>query len=286
MKISVIMGHLNRVRHLELTLRGLSECDIPTEDVEVLIVESRSRMGKEAWQADLSRCRFPVRIFRLDSVKHPHENGCVPYNLAATQARGDVLVIQECSVLCAGDVLADIVRDPPDREWRSYGCYSADAKLTARIFAEEPAWGGGNFHAGVRSIVEPMIPQAVRHDCDLGWYGHIIHRPKPYYWMAAVGRRAFNLVGGFDLRYAHARGFEDDDILDRLSIKGAKVGIRQDPMVVHLAHETAPHSGLNAMLYRRIREERRPIANGGLLDSAEYPAGALEDLSLPRRADP
>lgn len=275
--ISVIMGYTNRPRHFAMVLRSISESS--ARAVEVVVVDDGSRAEAALSTVDFSRCRFPVCRLRIPPEKKRNQNPCVAYNAAAARATGDVLLIQECSNIHAGDVLAHLEALPVEAStWREYGCYSVDRPTTDRIFAEEPSWPAGSFYPRVLAAVSPTVCRGANRDCDLAWYCHTKYRQAPFWFAAAIRRADFLAMGGFDLRFAHGRTSDDRNFVDRLGRRGSRIEYVDDPYVIHLAHDVHPFARYNQELYLETQKETDWVANGGSLFNDEFPEGLAEEL--------
>lgn len=270
MKISVIMGFTNRPKHLSVGLRSISESK--ASDVEVIVVDDGSRPGEDLSLVDVSRCRFPVRRLRIAPERKRHQNGCVPYNAALSHASGDVVLVQECSTVHAGDVLAHLEATwSGPGVWRPYGCYSLDWPVTKKIWEEESRWPAGGFYAGVQEAISPTVNIGASRDLQLSWYCHTKYRRAPWWFAAAIDRAELASMGGFDLRFAHGRAWDDCDFVERFQLKGGFVEYVDEPFVLHQAHALHDFTTMNERLYKDTRKGLKWRVNDGKLFNEEFP---------------
>ena len=98
--VSVIIPVRNRSDNIEVCLQSLREINYPDNKLEIIVVDDASTD-----QTPDVVCRFPVRLIRL---KH-HKQASYCRNLAARQARGDLLAFIDSDCLADSMWLRELV---------------------------------------------------------------------------------------------------------------------------------------------------------------------------------
>lgn len=239
-RVSIAMAYRDRKAQLVRTLRSIAASALASE-VEVVVADDASR-PEERVEELAARFSFPLHVVRLDPADRWWVNPCVSFNRAIGACQGELLVVQNPECLHLGDVLADAVSRVGAEDYVAYSCYSLDRPTTEGL-DEIPSGAADaadrSFVDRVRERVGPLRPRAIGGEGELGWYNHGRHRPVAYHFCAALPRARMEELGGFDQRYAHGVGFDDDELLARVRRLGLRVAIVDEPCVLHQWHYTA-----------------------------------------------
>lgn len=237
-RVSIAMAYRDRKAQLVRTLRSISASALAPE-VEVVVADDSSR-PEERLENLVGTTPFPLRVIRLEPEGRWWVNPCVPFNRAIAACGGELLIVQNPECLHLGDVLADAAKRVGAQDYVAYGCYSLDRSTTEGLRGNDIADGMDRaFVERVRERVLPLRASAIGGEGDLGWYNHSQHRPVAYHFCAALHRTRMEALGGFDERFAHGIGFDDDELLARVRRLGLRVAIVDDPCVLHQWHYTA-----------------------------------------------
>lgn len=238
-RISIAMAYRDRKPQLVRTLRSIAASALAPE-VEVVVADDSSR-PEERLEDLVGTTPFPLRVIRLEPEGRWWVNPCVPFNRAIAACGSELLIVQNPECLHLGDVLSDAAMRVGAQDYVAYGCYSLDRPTTEGLGGRDDADGGADraFVDRVRERVLPLREGAIGREGDLGWYNHSRHRPVAYHFCAALPRARMAALGGFDERFAHGVGFDDDELLARVRRLGLRVAIVDEPCVLHQWHYTA-----------------------------------------------
>ena len=197
MDASIVIATLNRKEMLESCLRCLNEQDYPAHEFEVIEVEDGSTDGSmemvNAWPA-----RFALRCVTAG------RQGCGPArNLGVSEARGDIIIFMD------DDAFA-----PP---WFISEHMKTHRTAGRPVFADGPA-----VYVSGREAMEkpPFISWAIKMKAWLDFFGsHFICVN------VSCPRQDFLRVGGFDMRFGKAYGFQDNEMGFRFQQAGV-AGVR------------------------------------------------------------
>jgi GT2 family glycosyltransferase len=111
-------------------------------------------------------------------------------------------------------------------------------------------------------IPQPLLQRPPKGWGDNGWYNHSIYNPGRFHFCSAIMREDLYDLGGFDERYAHGLGFDDNEFLNRILKKGMDVQMIDDPFVVHQHHDCANNADqslmdINAKLYEKTYKTKK-----------------------------
>lgn len=246
------MSYYNRKELLTNTLKTIQR-SAQIDNVEVIIADDCS---DEIHRLEDILPEFPfVKLIRLESKDRWYTNPCVPFNKAIKAATGDIIVIQNPECLHAGDILSDLVGRLKNNDYLTYAVYSADYERTEYI-GELPFDSEHIFHM-IRSQLQPMSNVTYQGEGTACWYNHSVYRPDSYHFFAAMMKKDMEDLGGFDERYANGVGFDDDEFLFRIRLKGMNVVIQDTPYAVHQWHYSENklftkhgHESLTAALHK------------------------------------
>jgi GT2 family glycosyltransferase len=208
MKISIVMTYFNRRRQLLNTLESIALYGKP----EIIVVDD----GSSETIDDIKG----ITLIRIEPKDKWYFNTCIPFNIGFSQAKGDVIIMQNAECVHTGDVLR-FAESLTNGHLFSFGAYSLDYDLPDIKNIKE------------RILKEPQRIQVNHH----GWYNHSRYRPVAYHFCNAITKKDLKMIGGFDERYAPGVAHEDDEIITRIKRAGIKIKFIDDPFVVHQKHE-------------------------------------------------
>lgn len=212
--ISIVTGYYNRIDLFMNTLKTIEKSEI--KDIEVIAVDDGS---SEEHRLEGIIERFPfLKVIRIEPEDKWWINPCVPFNKGFKEAKGDIIIIQNPECKHMGDVIKRASQINKD-EYISFACYSIDEETT---------------YGSMRNL--QIINRGVTYDGQLGWYNHSRIRPVGYHFCSAIHKSNLDELGGFDERYAHGVAYDDNEILHRIGKMGLKIGIVDQPFVIHQWH--------------------------------------------------
>jgi GT2 family glycosyltransferase len=211
------MAYYNRKKLLINTLKSIERSFI--KDIEVIIVDDCSE--EEERVEDLVEAYPFIKVIRVDRKEKWYVCNCIPTNRSISEAKGDIIVIQNPECLHVQDVLLYITENLTDQNYLSISTYA---------FNE---WKAGDLNSMIKNF--KSFPQQ-RFSWDLGWYNHPVYRPVYFHFCAAITRKNMELLGGFDERYAMGIARDDAEFVDRVDRLGLKKEIPTEVSVIHQWH--------------------------------------------------
>jgi glycosyltransferase involved in cell wall biosynthesis len=224
--ISIVMSYKNRLSQLERTLDSIKKSII--KDYEIIIVDDGSDE-----ESRLENLKFDkLNIIRIEPEEKTWINPCVTYNMGIKQSTGDIVVIQNPECFHMGDVLDYVKRNIRDDNYISFAAYSLDKFHSQNCFDAVFCLTPSEFKEQIANQ-SPYTGEGS--NC---WYNHHQFSPKGYHFCSAITKNNLNKLGGFDERYAHGIGFDDDDLVLRVARLPLSISIPEDPIVIHQWHYT------------------------------------------------
>ncbi len=205
---------------------------------EIVVVDNASTDGTPAWLDETAA----HGLLPLTVVKNARNAGfAAGNNLAASRARGDVLVfLNNDTVVVPGwleTLAAHLERD------RSIGIIGPVTN------------SGGNAEAQLGTRYADLDGMRVFADeYTRAHAGQVVDVPMLALFCAAMGKERFDAVGGLDERYGRGL-FEDDDLALALQRRGWRVALARDVFVHH--YGGASFSRLAAAEYLRLWWQNR-----------------------------
>lgn len=220
--ISIAMAYCNRKRIFVETLKSIARSKY--KDIEVVAVDDNS---DESERIDELPEQFPfMRVIRVNKEDKWYISGCMPWNRAIANCRGDIILLQNPECLHVHDVL-DYVKDIKDTDYVTMSVYSINKELTEKlpeVISDEQ----------LMEFFKVLPQQHVEN--YVGWYNHSVHNVTYFPFCAAMTRKNMDAIGGFDERFATGVGFEDNDLINRIDRLGLKKTIVDDVSVIHQWH--------------------------------------------------
>ena len=231
MKISIVTSYYNRKQQFINTLKTIKRSK-QIDNVEVIVVDDCSA---EHHKLDDLISEYPfLKIIHVNPENRWYINPCVPFNMAIKQATGDIIVIQNPECLHVDDILTNIVENLNDTNYLTYAVYSIDYQTTMD-FNTLP-YEHKYLFSLIKSQITALNNSSYVNEGNRCWYNHSIYRPVAYHFISAITKKNMDELNGFDERYAHGIGFDDDEILFRIRKMGLDVKIIDEPFGVHQWH--------------------------------------------------
>jgi len=232
--ISIVTAYYNRKKLLVRTLDSLKN-NFEKIDFEMVVVDDGS--CEEERLEDLLNIYPFLRICRIEPENKWYTNPCIPFNIGFEMAHGDKIILQNPECYHYGDILEFVDKNLSENHYLSFGCFSLDEENTD---SEELFFNKDN----INRIIEKSS-HTVLIDGGLGWYNHSKYRPVAYHFCSAIMAKDLVDLGGFDPRYALGYGFDDDDLIYRIKLKGMKVKFIDQHIVLHQNHYIKPSSDID-----------------------------------------
>jgi GT2 family glycosyltransferase len=217
--ISIVMAYYNRISLLRFTLKTFLLSN--ASDYEIIIVDDFS---DSAHDPNLLKDEFPTLPIRIIKMSDLGEktwcNPCIPYNVGFRASVGDKIIIQNPECCHLGDVISYTSENLTDENYLSYHCYACKESDLDIL------------HNG--GIID--MPNEKDEWFWSGWYNHKEYRPASFHFTTAITRNNLKKLNGFDERFAHGIGYDDNEFIIRVKRLGLKIDYVEDPMVVHQFH--------------------------------------------------
>lgn len=256
-KLSIVMGYYNRKPLLYNTLYSIGLSKV-LEDVEIIIVDDGSSPDHtlDDIHKDFSS---DIKVIRIEPEDKWYCNPCVPYNIGFKEAQGETILIQNPECYHVGDVCRTAIQHSSDKNYISFHCYSLDKSLTDRITEEKPK--------NLSDLSFNLNYKGASFDGEAAYYNHKILNPRALHFASAITSDNLKELGGFDERYANARGSDDNEFIYRVRKKGLLIDFVDDPMVFHQYHYSEEDTGripTNQLLFSTVTlKEKGWRANHG-----------------------
>ncbi len=236
-EVSVTMAYFNRPDLLRRTLWAYYHLHGADRPYEFVIVDDKSDddLRAEPIADELADVMDMKLIYRQhkESV-----NASVPVNVSVRESSGEILIITNPETMPLTPVLDQMVQARQvlggmGGKYVVTPCYSVSLENQARLSTldvRNPDL--------IAATAEAIVPEAraACFDGDSGWYEHPVYNPRAFYFLAGMLRSDFVDMGGMDEDFANGWGWEDDDFLRRLQLKGTDVMSLPDSVCLHQHH--------------------------------------------------
>jgi glycosyltransferase involved in cell wall biosynthesis len=259
--ISIVAGYYNRKKLFYLTLKSIVKSNL--KDIEFIAVDDGSS-PEERIESFLDEFPF-LKIIRLEKQNKWYINPCVTFNIGLREAKGNIIVMQNPECLHVHDVLSYLNEYVNDTNYISISAYGLDPHLTTTL----PQ------HCENNTVVDLLnsLPQRPYIGGDtLGWYNHSKFRPVYFHFCSAMTRANMAKLNGFDERFAHGVGYDDDEIIARIRKLRLELIIADNVSVIHQYHPslwTAPNTG-------HLCEKNRLILQNYTIRENKYEANLIK----------
>jgi len=207
--ISIVMAYHNRLDLLYFTLKTIELSSIKG-DAEVVIVDDGSDISQRA-SLVLDKVNLNINLVDIDKKKKTWINPCIPFNIGANAAKGEILVIQSPECLHVGDVLLHAFSSVKNDNYVIYSCKWSTEEKTKELHK-------------LQNVCGLRLKKAIRNIFSKGylegkhkWYNHPKYNPTMLHFTSAISKQSFlSVLQGFDERYANGFCFDDREFLARV----------------------------------------------------------------------
>jgi len=229
-KISIVMAYYNRKPQTLETLKGFERMYTGKYNFEVVIVDDNSN-HENRLEEDIKQFTFPINLIVISAEeKGDRVNPCIAYNKGFSQAKGDIIMIQNPECYHVGDILKHTIENLDEQDYFSYSCFSPNSfELTQELLATYNTFeyilqndhpksdlfkrNKNEFNYSLMWYNYPKIEKDPNHDVEI--LGHPLSTY--YHYCSAIYKSKLDLNGGFDKRFADGYCFDDDQFV--LSIR-------------------------------------------------------------------
>lgn len=255
--ISIVTSYYNRKKLFIETLKSIKRSSI--KDIEFIAVDDGS---DPIHRLEDLRSRFPfLKIIRLEKEDKWYMNPCVPFNVGIREAKGDKIVLQNPECLHVHDVLKKIDEELDESNYISVSCYATSPEQNKRIPSQS---SNGTLPHDILTFPQQPYTGGERP----GWYNHPNYRATYFHFCSALTRNNMARLNGFDERFAHGIGYDDDEIVTRIKMLNLKMIIDTEVTVIHQFHSSLwmhPNGSYLCSVNHRhlhdVRRENKPYAN-------------------------
>jgi glycosyltransferase involved in cell wall biosynthesis len=203
--VTVIVPVYNGEKFLPRCLDAINNSE--HSPLEVIVVDDCSTDDS----ADISR-RLGARVIATGRQSGPG----AARNLAAAEARGDVLVFVDADVVIKPDTIKRIAR-----------CFVERPELSAVFGSYDDEPGERNFLSQYRNLLHHFVHQTSNPEASTFWAG-----------LGAIRRNVFGAVGGFDCEKFAVPSIEDIELGARLRSSGHRILLAKEIQAQHLKRWT------------------------------------------------
>lgn len=236
------MAYYNRKPQLTATLNSIKSFLVDElysfgrDDFEIVIVDDGSDEEHILDNQYLSSFGLNIEYFRIKKEDKSWCNPCVPFNIAFSKCSGDIVVIQNPECVHFGNILEYSLRNIEKNHYISYACFSADPTNSKKI--QDLLLTEQRDHARmIHGMIDDFGKKSASKDGQFNtWYNHSLIRPMNYHFCSAIRREDLFDMSGFDENYSFGVGYDDDEFLYRLQLKGMSIEIIDNPFVIHQYH--------------------------------------------------
>ncbi len=212
------MPYFKRPSQLDCTLGSFEKLYGSRNDFEILLIEDYKNYADDVLHSELIEVLDEHQGLPLTHAVNPTYAGYVPgphYNLAASFASGDRLILTNPEILHTVDILSELDRLDPC----SYIVCSCLA----------------------------LLPDGSRQQ----WYQHSVHHNNSLHFCSCISRKQFTeVVFGFDAEYFDGLFYDDSDFIMKIRQAGIPVVYRDDLLTHHLWHDTSYTAHLSDLIER------------------------------------
>lgn len=265
--ISILLPYFERLSYLEATLDSFNWFYRTLKDIEVVIVDDGSK-DEQRVEGLLSKYpKLNIKLVRLDNKNGI--NPCLPYNVAARNASGDILILSSPETIHTRSVFSLTKFDEMGAD--DYYCLSVfcptdqwmnqlwlDPKMDVSL--KLAGLAGMNPRQTFTEYLGMWGKDSFANRWG-SWYLHSQHRPSALNFCSAIRKDKFVSLGGFDQRFRSGTGFDDNEFRDRLLSSGAQIKYFDDFYALHLNHPPVYGKGdpvSNQQLFDKIKNGSEP----------------------------
>jgi GT2 family glycosyltransferase len=237
MKISIVTAYYNRRYLFYNTLKSIEKSSLKDE-VEIIVVDDAS-VKMEQIDDFKDKFNLNLKIIKIDKKDKWWINPCIPFNIGFKEASGDVIILQNPECLHNGDIIKTVKDNIQKNVYLNFACYSVDEKVTSKI---NNLTYNDKYFENVNNILQPITNRGIVRDGECAWYNHPTHRNLNLHFCSAIMKEDLNDLGGFDERYAHGIGWDDNEFIHRIRLKKMNINPILNPFVIHQFHGVTNYS--------------------------------------------
>ncbi len=265
--ISIVTAYYNRKYLFERTLKSLLVYYGKIE-FEVIAVDDGSRKS-ERLEGLIKDFPF-LRIIRIEMIDKWYNNSCIPFNLGFTAIKGDKVIIQNPECYHLGKILEFVDKNLTMNDYISFACFSLDNKNT---FSDDLFFDKLNINYLINNNLI-----SVKKDGDLGWYNHSKYRPVAFHFCSAIMKDDLYELGGFDIRFAFGIGYDDNEFVERIRMKGMNIKFVDDEIVLHQNHYNYMKNNKKSINNKaKLIQRNEQLFNELYRSDKNYKAGVILD---------
>jgi len=217
--ISVAIAYYNRKQHLRNTLWSMTKSMF--KDFEVIVVDDGSDDINRL--DDLEKQFEFLKVIRINPEDKTHTNPCIPFNMALSHTKGDIIILQNPECFHYNDIFQHVNNNISKN---TYLAYSTINKNLVNEFSEID-W---------KNYSPEILNDIVKINNNDTWYCHSKFRPMALNFCSAIMRSDLIELNGFDERYAYGVERDDVEFLTRIQRKNMNILIVDNILVVHQSH--------------------------------------------------
>lgn len=247
--ISIVTAFYNRKLLFTNTLSSLLNSSY--KNFEVIAVDDGSKENERI--EDLQDIYPFLKVIRIEPENKWYVNPCVPFNIGFKRAKGDIVIIQNPECYHFSDILQYTKNNLTENQYYAYSCFSLNEEITGKINQID--------------INNYLNCKGVSYDGDMGWYNHSVYRPVGFHFCSAMFKSNLDKLGGFDERFAHGIGYDDNEFLARVKRLDLSIVNNDKGIVLHQWHySSSSYSSLNAA--ELVEKNRNLFYNNTLTETS------------------
>jgi hypothetical protein len=217
-KISIVMGYINRLPQLEITLQTINK----TKHVnyEIIIIND----GNE--DLDYLIKKYPNSNIKIvyNSDK-TYVNPAISYNKGIDLANGEIILLQNPECCHVGDILTIINCILKQNDYLAFSCYYLDnyeknTLLNNILFKnnnddEINFWNKDKFFK-IYNFTTDYANKSILPKENRGWSSHHKYKPNYLHFCTAIYKNDLIKIGKFSDEYKDGICFDDDDLVRKV----------------------------------------------------------------------
>lgn len=210
MMISIIIPYYNTYKLLEHTIESINSSSF--FNYEIIIVSDCSRDYYKLQELKNKWHHIDIMIINVDpNTKLDEKNHYVPFSIGFSQAKGDVIIIQNPESYHNGDILNYVYENLTNDSCMVFSSYNLTSCKENEAF----------INLKNKDIAE--IDKIATEPRAIKLYQHPIHRNNKYNFCSAVYKENLTMIGGYDAEYTQGH-YHDNDLIFKIE-KIAKIKI-------------------------------------------------------------
>jgi GT2 family glycosyltransferase len=250
--ITIVMPYSNRKEQLIGTLKSISLTQY--KNFEVVVIDDASQEDQRIEDL-VKNFEFKITLVRVE----PQEKKWVAEPLAlinkiVKECSSEIVIYQCSECLHVGDTILCASENVTEQMCISFGCLNLNEEWSKRI-REMHDISKLSKKEELLSIF-PHIFEKSEWGSEAWWYNHSIFRNAGLPFCAALTKKFFMNIGGFDEDFSYGINWTDNDFVDRVW-KYGKLVIMDNPFVIHQFHPSIRYTGALKDNGKVLQEKRR-----------------------------